>query len=79
MLFLILIIGVLVSLSLLKRYKWVAVGLALFWSLELMFRDFGIYGFPMVSSFFSKVIFLIATIFLCISGEKMLYLIGDDE
>ena len=75
---LITIIGLIYSIGLIKKLKFIGIGVTAFWILEFLFRDFGMYGFPAINILMSKIIFLVSTCILSIACLRLLHKQGGE-
>lgn len=73
------ICGIILSINQIKRNKVLGVGFLMFLLLEFLFRDFGLYGIPIVSSSVSKFIFMLSTVLLCILCKLVISYREDDK
>ena len=61
------LIGLILTISIIKSNKYAAICLILFWVTELLFRDYGLFGGAGLDPVIAKLAFLFSTIMLCIS------------
>ena len=73
-----LLFGMSVAITLINKFKWAGFGLTLFWFFEITFRDFGLLRL-LINGFWGQFMFLVATIFLCVSTIRIINVIGDDK
>ncbi len=74
----ILLIGLVFALLMIRKHKFMGVGLSIFFLLELLFRDFGLWS-SSLNLIWQKLLFLIATLVLCISLGNILSGSGDED
>ena len=73
------ILGIFISFSIIKTNRYTAIGIICFLMLELLFREFGMFGIPFISATLSRLIFLASTIILCISLADYKYVTKVEE